>query len=106
MSISFDGREFSEPVKLNEWKAPYRPGVYAVLIHPDDDKNNCFKPIYFGETENISDTQYFLDLSEFNGWLQKAKSLDNLFISSYLMHKSTSDKRIILKSRLSEQFLF
>jgi len=103
MSIIFDGIEFSEPVKLTEWISPYRPGIFVVFISVEGETKLNLKPVYFGEAENISDSEFFIHHGEFKNWLQFAKSYENIFIASYLMHSSSQNHRYKLVQKLSHQ---
>lgn len=95
MSIKFDKFEFSDPIKLNEWRSPKRPGIYVILKDNYSVPSNGLIPVLFGENENI-DSLSDMPLSNLN------IKLEEIYISTYLMHKANKMKRMEVVERLKQ----
>ena len=57
MSIYFADSLFTEPERLTSWKPPYMAGIYVILIDDPSSTPVPFRPIYFGETGDMSELE-------------------------------------------------
>jgi hypothetical protein len=91
VTIGWNGVEFSDPVRIADWEPPMRAGVYAVSV--PSGKPNVFNLIYVGESGNLSERGFYRQHHKFGCWMNKAGSLDNIFISIRLMPGSGPEER-------------
>lgn len=91
--IYFANYQFSEPVVISEWRTEEKAGIYVVLIQDPKAKSQSYKAIYFGESENLSDSSFIKSHQSFERWVREAESADNLFIATFAMPESPSELR-------------
>ena len=104
MPIRFYDIDFSEPELLSNWNPTNQAGIYAIMIPNQFGRPMPFTPIYFGESENMSE-RGFLFHHKRSCWLRQASNNENnLFISTYLMPNSTEEQRKNIESRLIAKY--
>ena len=91
--IYFANYQFSEPKSLTEWKTEDSDGIYAILIKDPKAKFQPYKVIDFGESDNLSDANFFKSHQRFDCWIQEAGSESELYIASFDMPNSTIELR-------------
>lgn len=104
MTILFANYVFSEPVPVSLWKPTDQAGVYAILVRDPKVKPKKFRPIYFGESGNLSEPGFLRTHSRYMCWLKEAGTESGLFIAVYQMPQSTADQRVTVGVELIEQY--
>jgi hypothetical protein len=105
MSITLSLYIFEGPFPLEKWEPPYRAAVYAILIKPDaKNKPEEYKPIYFGESGNLSERGFYEYHHKYKCWLREAGSLQNLYIAYHLLPNSTPDQRRTIEMLLITRY--
>jgi len=91
--IYFANYQFSEPESLTEWKTEDREGIYAVLTKDPQTKSQPYKAIDFGESGNLSDSNFLKSHQRFDCWIQEAGSGADLYIAAFHMPDSAPELR-------------
>jgi hypothetical protein len=104
MAITFNDHDFSDPIEINHWIPPRVAGLFAILIPDTTASPQHLRAIYFGESGDLSDREFFKTHQKYRCWLQWASSEDNLFIATYLMPSSSAEERFAAKSVLISSF--
>lgn len=100
MSITYGNYLFKGPIPIVEWKPPYKAGIYTLLI-PDPRWDPIpYRPIYIGESGNLSRRDFIRAHRQYPDWIQLAGSEDNLYIAVYLMPNSTPGERGVIEYQL------
>jgi hypothetical protein len=100
MEITFNDYDFTEPIEINHWTPPHAAGLYAILIPDGTGSPRPFKVIYFGELEDLAESEFFRSHQRYRCWMQWAKSEDDLYIAVYLMPSSSAGERLHAESTL------
>lgn len=100
MSIRMTGYHFSAPVQVRLWEPPYRAGVYAILKPDPKCVPEPFKPLFFGQSGNMSERGFWLCHFALKCWLREAGGEDDLFISIHSMPDSTEASRMAVVQEL------
>jgi len=103
MSITLGGLTFSGPTRFRDWDPPYRAGIYAILM-PGARTAQSFRVLYFGESGNMSERGFLRSHHKYACWIRKAKSEDQLYVSTHLMPNSNADDRRKVESQLVSQY--
>ena len=98
MTITWNSVEFTSPRKIAEWDPPMRAAIYAVSI--PSEQPNTYTLIYVGESGNLSVRGFYRDHHKFGCWLNKAGTLDNIYISLRLMPDSTPEQRRAVEAQV------
>jgi hypothetical protein len=105
MSINLGGADFDGPFQLDDWTPPRQAAVYAILMRRDPvRKPKTYRPIYFGETEDLSERGFLRAHHKFGCWINEAGSTKNLFIAIYALTSSTEAKRRSVEARLVSDY--
>ena len=91
--IYFANYQFSEPEVISEWRTEEKAGIYVILVQDPKVKSRSYKAIYFGESENLSESSFIKSHQSFECWIREAESADNLFIATSAMSDSPSELR-------------
>ena len=100
MSIKYSGYVFDEPVLISNWNAPYRAGLYAILVPDQSVTPRPFRVIYFGESGNMSERGFLKLHAKFPCWIREAGSENNLYVALLLMPDSTPEQRRVAETQL------
>ncbi|MEW5902122.1 MAG: hypothetical protein AB1715_11720, partial [Acidobacteriota bacterium] len=95
---------FAEPVPLTAWTAPFRSGLYAILVPDPGATPRPFRPIYFGESEDISDQSFINKHPKYPCWINEAGDVSKLYIAVYHMPFSTREQRLAVESSLISEY--
>ncbi|MFP3983106.1 MAG: hypothetical protein ACLFV2_05385 [Desulfurivibrionaceae bacterium] len=104
MSIYFGEHFFSEPERLTSWKPPYIAGIYAILVDDPTVTPVPFRPIYFGETNNMAEPGLIQNHPLHDCWYNQTGSVYRLFITVYEMPDSTPFERQQVEAGLIRQY--
>jgi hypothetical protein len=89
MSIAYGGIEFSEPVPLTEWRAPYRSGLFVVTVRDAVAQPRPYFPFRH---------------PAYPCWLRLAGSDERIFISSVPWPNSGPEQRRAAELQLVRQY--
>jgi len=104
MSVLFASYMFSEPVPFSLWNPPGEAGVYTVLVRDPKVKPKKYRPIYFGESGNLSEPGLLKTHPRYMCWLKEAGAESGLFVAVHPMPRSTADRRVAVAVELIEQY--
>jgi hypothetical protein len=104
MSIAYGGIEFSEPVPLTEWRAPYRSGLFVVTVRDAVAQPRPYRAIYIGECGDFSDRRFPFRHPAYPCWLRLAGSDERIFISSVPWPNSGPEQRRAAELQLVRQY--
>jgi hypothetical protein len=91
--IYFGNYQFSEPVVINEWETDEKAGIYVILVQDSGAKSQSYKAIYFGESENLSDSSFLGSHRSYDRWIRESESEGNLYIATFAMPDSALELR-------------
>ena len=91
--IYFANYQFSEPESLPEWKTKEKNGIYTILTKDPQTKSQPYKAVYFGESDNLSDTSFLKSNQRFECWIKEAGSEADLYIATFPMPDSAPELR-------------
>ncbi len=104
MSLSFADYLFSEPERLPNWKPPYLAGIYAILLDEPAGPEGEFRPIYFGETNDLSESGLIQQHPLHDCWYKQIGSVYRLYIAIHEMADSSSAERQGRQKELITQY--
>lgn len=105
MSIKWGNYDFDGPFKLDDWEAPYRAAVYAIMYKNDPIGNpDTYSIVYFGESTNLSERGFPWSHEKSSCWERKAGSRGNLYIGVHYMPDSTGEDRREVEQALIQPF--
>ena len=104
MSISFADYLFSDPEQLLSWKPPYMAGIYAILMDDPSCTPVPFRPIYFGETNDMSESGLIQHHPLHDCWYKLTGSVYRLHITISEMPDSSSAERQRVQTELIKQY--
>jgi len=91
--IYFANYQFTEPESIRDWQAEDKAGIFVILIRDSKSKSQTYRAIYFGESENLSDSGFIKSHHSYDSWIREAESEGNLYIATFSMPDSVSDLR-------------
>ena len=91
--IYFANYQFSEPAGIAEWRTEEKAGIYVILVQDPKAKSQSYKAIYFGESDNLSDSNFIKSHHSYDCWVREAESESNLYIATFAMSDSPSELR-------------
>jgi hypothetical protein len=100
MSINFGGYQFTYPVRLSTWQAPWLSGLYAILRFDLSARPLPYKPIYFGETDNFATRGIGKSHDKYDCWALEAGAEADLYISIFAMPSSHAIQRRAIEQQL------
>ena len=95
--------EFDGPVLITNWNPPFKAAIYAIMI-PSNKRENYYRAIYFGESENLSERGFHKSHHAFSCWLREARTESNLFIGVHSMPNSTKEQRKKIEEKLISDY--
>lgn len=104
MSLSFAEYLFSEPERLTSWKPPYMAGIYAIMVDEPPHVEGEFRPIYFGETADMSEADLIQHHPLHDCWYKQLGSVYRLYIAIHEMPDSSWAERQQVLGELLEQY--
>ncbi len=104
MSIYFADSLFTEPERLSSWKPPYIAGIYAILVDEPSSAPMPFRPIYFGETGDMSESGLIQHHPLHDCWYKQTGSVYRLYIAVCEMPDSSPVERKRLETELIKQY--
>ncbi len=104
MSLSFADYLFSEPERLTKWKPPFIAGIYAIMVAAPSPAEGEFLPIYFGETDDMSEPDLIRYHPLHGCWYKQIGSVFRLYIAIYEMPDSSWTERQKVLSALIKQY--
>jgi hypothetical protein len=88
---SLAGYSFEGPYTLGGWKAPSKPGVYAIMYKADPEgKPNAFSVIYVGYAMDLSKAGLPKGHPQASCWAERSGGPWKLYIATYPVPKSQS----------------
>jgi len=94
-NINFEG-----PFSALNFIPPEKPAIFVIMTEPDPkNKPHMYKSIYFGESENLNEKEFWKFHDKYECFIEDAKSESNLYIGFYDVSKFKEEhrKHIILK---------
>ena len=91
--IYFANYQFSEPAVITDWRTEEQVGIYVILVQDPKAKSQSYKAIYFGESQNLSDSGFIKSHQSYPCWIREAESEGNLYIATFPMPDSALDLR-------------
>jgi hypothetical protein len=91
--IYFANYQFSEPESFRAWNTEEKAGIYVVLVRYPGVKSQSYKAVYFGESDNLSDSSLLKSHPSLDCWIQEGLSIDNLYIATFSMPDSSPELR-------------
>ena len=104
MSISFADYLFSEPERLLGWKPPYLAAIYAILVDDPSCTPVPFRPIYFGETDDLSAPGLIQRHPLHDCWYKQTGSVYRLYIAIFDMAESSLAERQQVQTELIKRY--
>ncbi|MFQ6060289.1 MAG: hypothetical protein ACE5KV_03190 [Thermoplasmata archaeon] len=105
MTVHIGGREFDGPVQIDEWNPPRKVAVYAIMMRQDPIRRpDSYLPLYFGQSENLSERGFLRSHHKFGCWIKEAGSTKNLFIAVHSMPHSAEAERRRFESQLISKY--
>ena len=92
------------PYPIKRWNPPYGAAVYVIMIKDDPGQQNMYTIIYSGESDNLSDREFYRLHPKFKCWLKRAGSEDNLYICIHEMPYSTCKDRKKVESSFMKRY--
>ncbi len=90
--------EFDGPNSITQWNPPFRAAIYVIMV--PGSKEGFYKPIYFGESGNLSERGFYKSHHAYSCWIKQAGSESNLFIGVHQMPNSTQEDRERVEQKL------
>lgn len=104
MTMSFADYLFSEPERLPSWKPPYMAGIYAILMDDPSCTPVPFRPIYFGETDDMSEPGLIQHHPLHDCWYKQTGSVYRLHIAVSEMPESSTAERQRMQTELIKHY--
>lgn len=90
---------------FNYWTWTGGPGLFVVMVQPDKERApNDYRALYFGESEDIKDSEFFRNHAKFRCCVSEAERADNLYFAAFPMPNSSPVQRKEVQRLLAEQF--
>lgn len=99
-----DKVKFMEPSRFS-WGIPQPAwaGLYAILVADNTWKPRFFRPVYFGETENLAERPS-TSHEHYDDWCKAAGGAGNLYVAYHWMMSSTKEERTAIESGLIKHY--
>lgn len=94
------GVKFPQAVKLKDFKAEDKQGVYIIFYKKNNDLLSC----YVGSSTNIAERGFPFSHHKTDSMIRKAGGKDNLYISVAYMPKAKREKVLEIERELIEIF--
>ncbi|MGD8538922.1 MAG: hypothetical protein PVI66_09405 [Candidatus Aminicenantes bacterium] len=102
--IYFANYQFSEPGAFLNWTTTEIEGIFAILVQDPTSKSRPYKPIYFGESENLSEHGFFRSYHRYDCWIREAGNETDLYISVFPTPGSPPELRQGIKAFLVKYY--
>jgi hypothetical protein len=89
--LRFLDRYFTEPVALDRGWLPRSAGVYAILVSDSAWEPRPYRPIYFGEAEDLA-RRGVASHEKFEEWRRAAGAESGLYVAYHLMAGSDAER--------------
>lgn len=87
------------------WLGPGGAGLFVIMVQPNARANpGNYRAVYFGEHEDLSDSEFFRSHAKFRCCVSEAESADSLWIAIFRLPDSTAEQRKHIAKLLAEQF--
>jgi hypothetical protein len=97
------GKEFTDPVRLEEWVPPAQAGIYGILTEDNwmEESWNigASKWLYIGESEDFSDRNIGPSHHKYECWNRNKRK--NLYVVIHPMPDSSKEQRMKLEKALT-----
>ncbi len=104
MNMIFDKYEFSEPSRIAKWVPPESAGLY-VILKPDLSSSPLpLKPIYFGQSEDLSERGFIKSHHKYKDWIKKVGEEEHIFIAIHQMLGSSEEERKTIEAELIAKY--
>lgn len=104
MTIKYGDVVFEGPYHANEWEPPCRAAVYVIAIPDKTWTPKGYRPVYFGESGNLSDRGFWRSHHRYRCFIGEAGSESNLYVGIHRMPDSTEDQRRKVEQTLVEKY--
>ena len=105
LNIQWGDVLFENLAAFNGWTWTGGPGLFVVMVQPDkDNAPTNYKALFFGEAEDIKDSEFFRNHPKFRCCVSEAERADNLFFAAFAMPDSSPIQRKQAQKALAEQF--
>ena len=105
MGIEFSDHQFTEPLLLSQWEAPYKAGLYAVLIYDTSCSPKPYRLVYIGQSSNMSERDIGASHHKYTCWTAEAQERNtHLYIVIHLMPNSTEQERLGAKQKIIQSY--
>jgi len=87
------------PFPVREWTPPAKSAIFMIMTMPDQkNKPHMYQCLYFGESENLKEKEFWKHHNKYGCFIEKAKSESNLYIGFHNVSESTENrKQLVLK---------
>ncbi len=104
MRVQFDQWVFNSPVPIDRCVPVRCAALYAILVADDSSASFPFRPIYFGQTENLAQSHFFESHPRYADWVREAGSEQDLFVATYLCAGMTGQYREFVEGMLVREY--
>ena len=103
-TIYYGAFPFSQPQPLEAWLPLPLPGVYVVQVFDPTWRPWPMRPLYFGESGDLSERGFPRSHHAYERWVREAGDASRLWVSAHFMRSSSAEDRRTVESRLIAQY--
>jgi len=105
LNIQWGETLFQNLAPFSGWSGPGGPGLFVVMVQPDRQNAPAnYKALFFGEADNIADSEFFRIHPKFRCCVSEAERADHLYFAAFPMPDSSPIQRKQLQKLLVDQF--
>ncbi len=105
LTIHWGEVEFENLGPFSGWLGAGGAGLFAVMVQPNAKTNpGDFRVVYFGEHDNLIDSEFFRSHPKFRCCVSEAGNADGLHFAIFPLPDSTAEQRKHIAKLLAEQF--
>ena len=99
--LRFRNRYFTEPMAFGSGWLPSSAGVYAIVVSDPSWQPRPYRPIYFGEAEDLAG-RLTASQERLEEWRRAADAAGPLYVAYHLMSGSEADRAAFKESLIQE----
>jgi hypothetical protein len=105
LNIQWGEVPFENLGPFNGWTGPGGPGVFVVMVQPNKETAPTdYRALFFGEAENLADSEFFRSHPKFRCCVSEAERADNLFFAALPMPDASPVQRKQVQRLLIDEF--